>query len=127
MEIRKNLIHERSEGFTCMTPSRTVQDQKDETDVNFILKTYCDTGVLIHASGKPPIFGDFSKMPQDYGEALAVLEESRERFMELPSNVRDRFDNKPENLVKFLEDEANYDEALKLGLVKERVKDQEKL
>ena len=121
MEIRKNLIHKRTEGFTWMTPSRTDQTMKDECDVNTILRKYCSTGVLTHTQEKEPMFGDFSQVPSDYGEALELMHKSREMFMELPSNIRDRFDNRPELLVKFLQDESNRKEAEELGLVNKPV------
>ena len=121
VEIRRNLIHARSEGFTCMTPSRTDQSMKDECDVNSFLRKYCSTGVLTHTNDKVPQFGDFSQMPSDYGEALALIKRSEDEFMQLPSEVRDKFDNKPGNLIKFLQDESNRDEAVKLGLVNKPV------
>lgn len=117
MEIRKNLIHEPSEGFICLSPSRTQQQFKDECDVNNILRNYVNTGVLTHTSATPPQFGDFSEMPADYGEALALIAKSEEQFAALPSNVRERFDNKPLNLVKFLQDTNNRKEAEELGLI----------
>lgn len=120
MEIRKNLIHEPSEGLTCVSPSRTQQQFKDECDVNNILKNYVNTGVLTHTNGLEPVFGDFSTLPSDYGEALALIEKSKEQFAALPSNIRDRFDNNPLFLVKFLQDENNRKEAEKLGLVNKR-------
>ena len=67
------------------------------------------------------MFGDFSQVPSDYGEALELMHKSREMFMELPSNIRDRFDNRPELLVKFLQDESNRKEAEELGLVNKPV------
>ena len=117
MEIRKNLIHESSEGLTCVSPSRTCQEFKEECDVNNILRNYVSTGILTHVSEEPPQFGDFSDMPSDYGEALALIRKSEEEFMKLPSEVRERFDNKPAGLIKFIQDESNYDEAVKLGLI----------
>lgn len=119
MEIRKNLVHEQSEGLTCFTPSRTQQQFKEECDVNNILRNYVNTGVLNHVSSVPPEFGDFSEVPSDYGEALALIEKSNEEFMKFPSEVRERFDNKPVNLINFLQDEKNRDEAIKLGLIKQ--------
>lgn len=121
MEIRKNLVHEPSEGFVCISPSRTQQQFKEECDVNNILRNYVDTGVLTHVSDQIPQFGDFSKVPADYGEALALIEESREAFMQLPSEVREKFDSRPENLISYLQDEKNKDEAIKLGLINKPV------
>ena len=117
MEIRKNLVHVPSVGFDCVSPSRTQQQFKEECDVNNILRNYVNTGVLTHTSDIPPVFGDFSQMPEDYGEALALIAKSKEQFEMLPSEVRERFDNKPVNLVNFLQDEKNREEAVKLGLV----------
>ena len=124
MEIRKNLIHEPSDGLICETPSRTQQQFKDECDVNNILRNYVNTGILTHTSAVAPQFGDFSSLPSDYGEALDLIEQSRQQFMSLPSEVRERFDNSPRKLVEFLSDQANIDEAVKLGLAvkKEEVK-----
>lgn len=111
-----------------MTPSRTQQQFKDECDVNNILLNYVNTGVLTHTSDQVPVFGDFSEMPSDYGEALALIKKSEDQFASLPAAVRDRFDNQPLSLVKFLQDRKNYDEAVKLGLVnkREEVKEEQK-
>ena len=122
MVIRKNLVHEQSEGFVCISPSRTQQQFKEECDVNNILRNYVNTGVLTHTSDREPVFGDFSELPADYGEALALIEKSREQFNELPSEVREKFDSNPLNLVQWLQDEKNKDEAIRLGLINEPVK-----
>jgi hypothetical protein len=37
-------------------------------------------------------------------------------FEDLPAEVRFRFDNKPAELLKFMSDPANADEAIDLGL-----------
>lgn len=117
MLIRKNFVHEPSEGFTCLTPSRTQAQFKDECDVNNILRNYVSTGVLTHTNEREALYGDFSEVPQDYGEALAVVEEAKAKFDALPSEVRHRFDSDPLKMVQFLQDEKNREEAIKLGLV----------
>lgn len=127
MFIRKNLIHEPTEGLTCISPSRTVQEFKDECDVNNILRNYVNTGVLTHTSGQIPVFGDFSQMPSDYGEAVMLIEESKKQFLQLPSNIRERFDNDPLNLVKFLQNSNNRKEAEELGIVNKREDAKEEL
>lgn len=125
MEIRKNLVHVPSVGFDCVSPSRTQQQFKEECDVNNILRNYVNTGVLTYMSAVAPEFGDFSQMPEDYGEALALIAKSEEQFGMLPADVRERFDNKPVNLVNFLQDEKNREEAIKLGLLnKPKVEDE---
>lgn len=121
MEIRKNFNHEPTDGLVCMSPSRTQQQFKNECDVNNILRNYVNTGVLTHVNNAEPMFGDFSQVPSDFGEALALIDRATEEFNALPSEVRAKFDNKPLNLVQFLQDESNREEAEKLGLVNKRV------
>ena len=116
--IKKNLIHNPSEGLTCYTPSKTQQQFKEECDVNNILRNYVSTGVLTHVNEREPIYGDFTEVPKDYGEMINLIHESEEKFASLPSDIRKRFDENPANMINFLQDEKNMDEAIKLGLVK---------
>ena len=117
MIIRKNLVHEPSEGFDCVSPSRTVQEFKTECDVNVIIDNYTHTGVLSHVNKSEPIYGDFSEIPKDYGEMINLLNDSKAKFDSLPSKVRERFDNDPAKMIQFLQDENNRNEAYELGLV----------
>ena len=126
MEIRRNLVHEESKGFDCMTPSRTMQQFKTECDINNIIDNYTHSGVLPLGDGSQPVFGDFTKIPLCYGDMVAMINESRERFMDLPSDVRRRFNDDPVELMKFIEDEANIEEAKKLGLIVTSDKAEEK-
>lgn len=97
--------------------SMTKQCFKEECDINNIVKRYMDTGIL----GDPfdtrkPVFGDFSDVP-DFHEAQGVIAKAFEQFADLPAEVRDRFANNPAQLMEFLDNPANRDEAIKLGLV----------
>lgn len=65
----------------------------------------------------PPMFGDFSKMPSSLMEAHQMLADASEAFETLPSAVRERFRNSPSELLSFLADSRNREEAVKLGLV----------
>ena len=38
-------------------------------------------------------------------------------FDSLPSSLRERFSNDPSRLLAFVDDESNFDEAVKLGLL----------
>lgn len=97
-------------------PSLTEQHHKDACDVNFIMRQYQERGVLpeMRSGGT---FGDFSASPVDFREACELVRTAREKFESLPSNVRERFNNDPGALLEFLDDPANRDEAVKLGLV----------
>ncbi len=45
--------------------------------------------------------------------------EAQENFMRLPANIRKRFDNDPAQLIEFINDPNNLDEAINIGLAKE--------
>ena len=46
-----------------------------------------------------------------------MVNQARDLFMSLDAEVRKRFGNDPAQLLDFLADNKNYDEAKKLGLV----------
>ena len=61
-------------------------------------------------------YGDFTNVI-DYETALQRVITAQESFDSLPAKLRDRFQNDPANLIEFLNDESNRDEAVKLGLI----------
>lgn len=97
-------------------PSMTEQHFKDECDINNIVAQYQQTGVMPQGS-REPLFGDFSEFPQDLQASQAFFDEAAERFMQLSSDIRKRFGNDPVQLLSFLHDEKNREEAISLGLV----------
>ena len=95
----------------------TDQSFKDDCDVNNILKRFMKTGQSLPAvTGR---YNDVSEIP-DLAIALTQLNEAQQKFDSLPSHIRKRFGNSPVELVEFLRDSKNYDQALELGLVKPR-------
>lgn len=97
--------------------SRTHQSFKDECDVNNIMARYAKTGVLDHVRRSAPVYGDFVEVA-DYHTALNVMIEAQDMFDALPAKVRRRFNNDPAELMEFVHDPENSDEAHKLGLLK---------
>ena len=95
----------------------TEQHHKDDCDLNVIVKNYVRTGQLPTNQSGPGVFGDFSGSPEDYAEAVRMLDEARAAFAALPANVRKRFNNDPQQLLAFLDNPDNRAEAEKLGLV----------
>ena len=79
------------------------------------MKKYRTTGVLPTRQGTPQ-FGDFSNV-SDYQSACNAMIEAQTSFAELPAEVRSRFRNNPAELISFIEDSKNKDEAIKLGLI----------
>ena len=95
---------------------QTKQSFKDECDINNIMKRYNATGAITHLNMRTPEYGDFSS-PLDFQAALNTVMEGEAMFADLPSDLRDRFGNDPKQLLEFLADDANREEAIKLGIV----------
>jgi phage internal scaffolding protein len=102
-------------GLACEEPTLTQQHYKDESDINNILRQFNITG-LLPESPLSPRYGDFTGI-SDYHSALNAVIAAESEFEGLPAQIRARFNNNPEELINFLENDQNYDEAVKLGLV----------
>jgi phage internal scaffolding protein len=106
-----------SPGVTFKDVSLAQQHFAVDADINNIMHSYQQTGIL----GDPlavvkPSFGDFSS-EFDYQVAYNQILEAQEMFAELPSDLRRRFGDDPGQLLHFLADPGNREEAVKLGLV----------
>lgn len=97
----------------------TQQQFKEDCDVNLIMEKYMKTGMMPQ-SVAPLLEGDFSNLPS-YAEALQTVIDAQDMFMEIPAKIRQRFDNNPQELMNFLADESNTEEAIKLGLKNPKV------
>jgi len=102
-------------GLRCEDASRTQQHFKDETDINNILRQFNVTG-LLPQKALSPRYGDFTGIG-DYHGALNQVIAAEGEFMTLPAQLRARFNNDPQELIEFLNNPENKDEAQKLGLV----------
>ncbi len=97
----------------------TQQQFKEECDINRIMDRYLRTGVLsdpLSLRG-PGTYADFTEMG-DYMANMNKVVEAREMFESLPAKVRERFANNPANMIEFVMDSSNKEEAIKLGLLK---------
>lgn len=108
-----------SVGLEFREPSMTEQHFRDECDINHIVAQYEATGVIPQGT-RQPLFGDFADFPQDLMASQKFFDDAHERFMQLPSELRKKFGNNPANLLTWLRDPANTDDAVKYGLL-ERV------
>jgi len=97
--------------------SLTNQADMDSADINKIMNRYEKTGVLIDPMGfeRKPTYGDFTTV-KNYHEMMIAIRNAENAFNLLPANIRARFKNDPQNLIDFLEDRKNDEEAIKLGL-----------
>lgn len=97
-------------------PSMTEQQFKEDTDVNIIMNKLLKKGIMPKFVSKTGTYGDFRGAP-DYYEAMQNVARAQSDFNELPSKIRNRFNNDPQQLMDFLNDTKNDEEALKLGLI----------
>lgn len=101
-------------GFKTVGPSLTVQAQKEEADINTIVRNFGVTGKLPQGV-KVPSYGDFEGV-SDYRSALEAVAEAEASFMAMPAEVRSRFENDPQQFLEFCADSSNLEEMRKLGL-----------
>lgn len=95
--------------------SRAQQQFKDECDINSILRRFEKTRTLPIVD-TPPSFGDFSNVPS-FTEALNLLNDARESFMDLSAVQRAHFDNDPAKFLDFCSNPANADKLVELGFM----------
>lgn len=96
------------------SPSLTQQKFKEECDVNKIVRTYAETGILPHVNRAEQRFGYAPAL--EFREALELVRAQDDYFNELPATVRARFNNDTEELLEFIENPDNLEEARQLGL-----------
>lgn len=93
----------------------TKQSFKDESDINFIMKKYSQTGFI-----NPGIIRDADYLETSelsFQEAMNIVVSAQDQFDNLPSNIRKRFSNDPAAFLDFIGDETNLEEMRSLGLV----------
>lgn len=101
-------------GLFCKDDSRAIQSQRDEADINTIVRNFGLTGQLPQGV-RVPTYGDFEGL-DNYQEALEAIRAADASFKAMPADVRSRFDNNPAKFVAFCSDSANLEEMRKLGL-----------
>ena len=109
-------------GIEFTMPSLTVQDEKDETDINYIVNKYADgqKGIMTLDLGDSSQyaylqFGD-ATLPGDYSTALELVSGVREEFYSLPAYVRAKFGHDPMNFINQLNDPETLDYLQREGL-----------
>lgn len=98
-------------------PSLTQQHFESESNINNIMKKYHATGMITHLNRNKGVYADISTLG-DYQNSLQTVIDAQNAFMTLPSSVRKKFSNNPQELINFLADSKNKDEAISLGLIK---------
>ena len=90
-----------------LEPTMTQQHFKEECDINTIMERFGVTGEL-PTNIRQPMSTDFIEA-MDFQQAQNALLEAESSFMELPAQVRAKFENNPAALIEYLE--ADLDEG----------------
>lgn len=96
--------------------SLTCHVDDDETDINQLVYR----SRMRELSGESNAFYVDSSVltgADDYHSAMNRICAVNDSFSELPSSLRNRFNNDPSQMLSFLEDPANIEEGVSLGLL----------
>ena len=92
----------------------TEQHHAESCDINVIVaRAMLDPESL--TPEQPPQYLDLSNYP-DFETMQNHVAEAHSLFEDLPADVRFKFNNKPSELLKFMSDPVNANEAIELGL-----------
>ncbi|AXH75659.1 MAG: internal scaffolding protein [Microviridae sp.] len=100
-------------------PSMTDPSFRDQCDINRIVARYRNSNVPLPAVPPHYQYIDALQVP-DFAAVQQTVVDARRAFDALDARIRARFAHDPAQLIAFVADERNYDEALVLGLVKPR-------
>lgn len=99
------------------TEGRTKQSHKDECDINRIMaRSMLNGGVIDFVNKYEMQYADVTAV--DYQEAMNQVALAQSMFHDLPSQIRNRFENRPELFLDFVQNPANKAEAHALGLLR---------
>lgn len=104
-------------GLECKDETLAQQHFKEESDINRIVKQYVATG-MVNATTRQALDPNTFYDVMDYQSALEAVRAADEVFMQLPAELRERFDNDAGAFVDFASDPVNASEIRALGLGK---------
>lgn len=102
-------------------PSRTKQSFASECDINLIMKKFAKVQGVEYLSKYNGYvggqFGDFSTVT-DYRSAIEQVRSAEDVFMRIPAQIRRQFGDDAATFLDFVQNPANKEELIKMGLVK---------
>ncbi len=90
------------------------QQFKDDADINSIMRKFQKTGTIDHSAAHQANYS-MATGPRLH-EAMNLVAQANSMFEELPSSIRNKFENQPSAFLDFVQDPENGDEAKELGL-----------
>lgn len=93
----------------------TKQEFREESDINTIMAQYMRTGELPQINEAYPEYMDATG--HDFTSHMNFIAGANSMFAELPSAIRNRFDNDPAAFLDFASNESNRLELAQMGLL----------
>ncbi len=94
------------------TPAQ--QQFKEDCDINTIMKRL-NSGQMTDYINKHQLAFGFAT-PLQYHDSMNLIAQADSMFNELPSSLRNEFDNNPQAFLEFVQDEKNAAKAKELGI-----------
>ena len=101
--------------FETTGESMTQQHFAEESEINNILRSHDRNGVIEHIHRGNSIYADFSGIT-DLSDALHQIKEAQQEFLNVPSEIREKFHNDAGQFFKFASNPDNLDELRSMGL-----------
>lgn len=108
--------------FETEGESLTEQQFAEESQILNKIRKYDSQGFFDTINRNPAQYNDFTQV-RDLADAIDQIEEARDAFQTIPSDIRKKFNNSPSEFFDFASKESNFNELVKLGLATQRVVD----
>jgi len=93
----------------------TKQSFKDECDINNVMGRYLTSGEMPLINQQAPQYLDVTGY--DYQSAMELVAGAQSLFEEIPSDIRNRFQNDPAQFLDFCSNPKNREEMAEMGLL----------
>jgi phage internal scaffolding protein len=94
----------------------TQQHFADESEINNIIRSHDRNGVIEHIHRGNAIYGDFSEIT-DLSDALVQIQEAQKEFLNIPSEIREKFKNDAGEFFKYASNPDNEEGMREMGLL----------
>lgn len=94
--------------------SMTKQSHKDECNINKIVNKYMRTGQIDNLMKNPPNYMYCTS--ETFQESLNIIDTAQKMFDDMPSQIRNKFENDPAKFLDFVQNPENLNEMRSLGL-----------
>lgn len=111
--------------FETEGESLTEQQFAEESQIINKIRKYDSQGFFDSINRNPAQYNDFTQV-RDLADAIDQIENARDAFQTIPSDIRKKFNNSPSEFFDFASKESNFDELVKLGLATAKIVDQVK-